>query len=780
MIANIRRIFGTLPIVTVAVLYFLFAILSQWIIFDDQYVCAFWPAAGMGLVATWRRGWAGAAGVFIGSLSGSVVYFWNKLPAPEMATIAGLTAVGATVEALLAARVLGRLRGVDDLLDRFRTQMLFATCMVGCGIVSALFGVTATWACGSIKGGYGESLLLWSVGDMLGIILVAPCAFSFLHGKQIDERNVPIWVVPTYLAMLGAIAIGLFSISHPLTNVLLLALLASCFYFHQWWTLSAALMVAVIATYATMHGNGPLADHREKLNTHLNLYVFLFVVGAVSLTVSAGVQRRIKRATDEKAVAEQELMELSPVGIGLMDQDAVQFLRVNSLLAQELGYDSADAMQQNEHASNYLFSNHLDRAALIVNLRNAGFQRIQIELESRDINGQRMLKHLSARTVVRGKKSRILMFARDVTNKQRRIRVTELLGQIAHILSTAKPGEPWLHTCLFEANQKLEAKLVVLWLASKDRLPIRFEPHFNAYPEDDTFPVRECFDIDHNAQSESLDFIERIEKRYHDGRPHQFPIYDEETLVGVIVVHAPGWLFTERAGAGATETPNELPLDKVMRTVGQMLAEAYWRDIAEERNRRITEIAPVGIFYADAEGETVHINAECMKIQGMKSRAEMKDWPKKLTDECSERVDAKWKEYVANCIAKEDGLADPDPVHSDDEHYPHGLGVRTVHVRASTVRVQGEVAGFVGVLTDVTAYEEKLAALEDEKDNTKIRLHEINHDIKNSLYSLKASLDRLARCSELQTERHVGDWADDLARAVTCHDDIEGLNSSPA
>ena len=134
-----------------------------------------WPSSGIALVALLALGFEVAPGIAIGSLLANVSV---GVPLP----VAAVISVGAIVAALTAAILLNRVARFQITLDRIKDVLaLIALAAVLSTAVSALIGATAVFGGGLMPiAEYGAAFLKWWLGDMMGVLVVAPPLLSLL------------------------------------------------------------------------------------------------------------------------------------------------------------------------------------------------------------------------------------------------------------------------------------------------------------------------------------------------------------------------------------------------------------------------------------------------------------------------------------------------------------------------------------------------------------------------------------------------------------------------
>ena len=141
--------------------------------FVADVVAAVWLAAGIGAAASLRFGWAGVAGVLLGSLAVNS----QLLPFETALRLALGAASGAAVMGFLPRT----LQPFSATLDYVSSVAKFALIGVPLGcLVSALAGVLSLYFfAGLAADGVLHGLWVWWMGDLVGVYLVAPALLTF-------------------------------------------------------------------------------------------------------------------------------------------------------------------------------------------------------------------------------------------------------------------------------------------------------------------------------------------------------------------------------------------------------------------------------------------------------------------------------------------------------------------------------------------------------------------------------------------------------------------------
>jgi signal transduction histidine kinase len=269
-----------------------------------------WPPTGIALAALRLFGSLLWPAVFAGALVVNVAH-----GAPFL--VASGIAVGNTLEAVLGAWLLGRVRfqaRLDRVVDVL--ALIFAAA-IGSTAVSAFIGVASLRLGGIVRAAdTGLTFRAWWIGDMLGDLVLAPLLFVFWSRAPL--RRLPAIVVEGAIVafalvwfaslVFGNLFPGTITLyRHP---YLLFPLLAwAALRFGQYGAAVSVFVVSCIAVAGTVMGFGPFAAP-VLADSLLGLQAFMGVAGATALVLGAAIAER-NRAVDARdeflSIASHEL-----------------------------------------------------------------------------------------------------------------------------------------------------------------------------------------------------------------------------------------------------------------------------------------------------------------------------------------------------------------------------------------------------------------------------------------------------------------------------------------
>lgn len=178
-------------------------------------------------------------------------------------------------------------------------------------------------------------------------------------------------------------------------------------------------------------------------------------------------------------------------------------------------------------------------------------------------------------------------------------------------------------------------------------------------------------------------------------------------------------------------TPDEVVL--IARDISdRKRTERALRD-SERRYATLAEAAPVGIYRSDAQGQCVYLNERCCQITGLSAEAALGDqWNCHLYPDDREAVFTGWARTV------ESG----QPFRAEYRFQRPDSSVIWVYGQAVAERnEQGEIVGFIGTLTDITAQKQAELALRQSEERFSKAFHATPMGISITRYSDGTVLD---------------------------------------
>ena len=264
-------------------------------------VTLFWAPSGIALVALIVFGRQVAFGVALGAFLANV---WTEVPVLAAAGIA----VGNTTAALVGALLLQRLAHFNSALERRRDVLaLVVLAAMMSTLVSALVGVVTLLLSSEItREATAAVALKWWLGDMLGIVVVAPPLLLWLSGSRMALSPPKIIELLVLVFVLVGISYALFGAPGAAVQGYYLASLAifpfiiwGALRFGLWGATLVTLIVSVLAIWGTSQGTGPFVTG-EPVVSLVRWCAFAILVAVTGLLLAASVCEQLRAQSDLK------------------------------------------------------------------------------------------------------------------------------------------------------------------------------------------------------------------------------------------------------------------------------------------------------------------------------------------------------------------------------------------------------------------------------------------------------------------------------------------------
>jgi PAS domain S-box-containing protein len=273
-------------------------------------VSAVWPPAGIAVAAVLLCGRSMWPGIALGAFAANLL---NGAPPHVAAAIS----VGNTLAPLLAGAALRKL-DVRGSIDRLRDVVILVVVGgMGAMTVSATLGMASLLAFGGDAGTH--TLLLWWVGDAMGVILVAPFVLTMFDNDGLLGRR---WRQAVLL--LGGLAVATTVAviwDSPVGYVVVPLAMAAAVQLEQQGAAMAALIMTVIdVTYLLMTGPAATRDTDLMAMQGINATIAFILLALASImherrraqnrleAAATDLEHRVAERTDE-LVRANELLE---------------------------------------------------------------------------------------------------------------------------------------------------------------------------------------------------------------------------------------------------------------------------------------------------------------------------------------------------------------------------------------------------------------------------------------------------------------------------------------
>lgn len=286
-------------LIFVALVYYVSARVGLQLAFPGTNASAVWPPSGIALAALVVSGgrlWpAIAVGAFAANLSS---FSGSGSSLPLAIGLAALVSLGNTAEAIFGAHATRRFCRSDPFFDA-PVVCRFAATAALCSALAATTGTLSLLPQGHVSPQNAASVWwTWWLGDVAGILLVAPLILAWSRGKWPQMSLRRLLEAGLLLALCGASGAWIFGVwpfrggtIYPLAYLPIPFLLWAAFRFGQRGATTALLLVSGLAVWGTTHGNGPF--FRPTLSESLLLLqTFMGVLAMTVLLFSASLDER--------------------------------------------------------------------------------------------------------------------------------------------------------------------------------------------------------------------------------------------------------------------------------------------------------------------------------------------------------------------------------------------------------------------------------------------------------------------------------------------------------
>ena len=288
-----------------------------------------WPSSGIALVALLALGFEVAPGIVIGSFLANVSV---GVPLP----VAAVISAGGTVAALTAAMLLNHVARFQVTLDRIKDVLaLIVLAAVLSTAVSALIGTTALFGGGLVPvAEYGAAFLKWWLGDMMGVLVVAPPLLSLLTysnpvrsaGQTVEACGLTVATFGVSYLIFGAPQLAGHGY-YPAALAIFPFIIWAALRFDHLGTSIATSMVSVVAIWGTTHDTGPFAAE-SPVDSLVRWCTFANVVAVTGLLLVAA------RAQEQRV---HSLLHASHIELeGRVQERTEDLEKTNSELKEEM------------------------------------------------------------------------------------------------------------------------------------------------------------------------------------------------------------------------------------------------------------------------------------------------------------------------------------------------------------------------------------------------------------------------------------------------------------
>jgi PAS domain S-box-containing protein len=345
-----QAVIFSLQIALLALLYFTSGKVGLSFAYATKQVSSVWPASGIALAILLLFGIRFWPGILIGA-------FLVNLSTKEPPIAAFLIACGNVLAPAAAFWLLKKykFRTSIDRLHEILGLILFAALISTA--ISATIG-TATLLLSSLIffANFSSVWLTWWVGDMMGILIVAPLILVWSHSGrllQILRRFGEFLVLLFFVALMSyfVFKLNLGGNSNYISSafVILPFIIWSALRFEVLGVVTANFIVSTIAVAGTLAGKGPFSANSADVEQNLinfQIFEFVFATSALLLGGALSERRYAEIQLEQREEKWRYLIEYSYDAFALIDEKA-KITYVSPSVKKILGYTPKEFMKFN-------------------------------------------------------------------------------------------------------------------------------------------------------------------------------------------------------------------------------------------------------------------------------------------------------------------------------------------------------------------------------------------------------------------------------------------------
>ena len=340
-----------------AAVYFTAAKMSLLLAIPPGYATAVWPPSGIALAALLLFGPRLWPGVWLGAALANLTIQGSPL-------LAVLIGTGNTLEAVVAAALVRRYVGIGDEFDSGEAVAKFVALSALSAVIAATIGSMSLMLSGTIQSTeFSSNAWIWLQGDASGMMIFTPLILTW-RLRPLPRWKPAKWIEAAALALSVVLATLLVfrgftadATPRPLAFLTVPFVIWAAARFEQRAVTAAIAAIAGIATYYTLHGQGPFGlGSADAISFYMLCYTVTLVVTGLILSVVIGQRKRadlaVRQRVEELQESERHINEflamlshelrnpLAPMvnALALMRNDSAQNLPMLGLLERQVSH----------------------------------------------------------------------------------------------------------------------------------------------------------------------------------------------------------------------------------------------------------------------------------------------------------------------------------------------------------------------------------------------------------------------------------------------------------
>jgi integral membrane sensor domain MASE1 len=285
----------------IAAVYFITAKAGLALAIAIEQVSPIWPPTGLALAVVLLLGYRYLPAIAIGAFAANAT-------ADEPLLVAAAISIGNTLEALVGGYLIKRFTR-QPLNPVERDLFIFTIAASVCSAVSATIGATSL-AVGKLVG-WDEYALVWTTwwaGDALGALIFGllilnwaqPSARAFIrHRPVLAGITLALVMFATIIVFTSPRTLPIPPAGYMIFPIMIWA----AFRLYQIGVVTAAVIISVIAIWATLNGLGPFAGRTHGDMALIYVQLFIAITSVTSLAVASTVAKRERAEAELERVA---------------------------------------------------------------------------------------------------------------------------------------------------------------------------------------------------------------------------------------------------------------------------------------------------------------------------------------------------------------------------------------------------------------------------------------------------------------------------------------------